>query len=79
MQKDKEDKMPDEKKLLTRRTFIKIAAGTGAGVLLSGCESELFTFLEPKTAGAAESPLTTYPNRDWEKVYRNVYEEDSHF
>jgi nitrate reductase alpha subunit len=79
MQKDKEDKMPDDKKFLTRRTFIKIAAGTGAGVLLSGCESELFTFLEPKTAGAAESPLTTYPNRDWEKVYRNVYEEDSHF
>jgi len=79
MQKDKKDKMPDDKKLLTRRTFIKIAAGTGAGVLLSGCESELFTFLEAKTAGAAESPLTTYPNRDWEKVYRNVYEEDSHF
>ncbi len=79
MQKDKKDKLSDHKKLLTRRTFIKIAAGTGAGVLLSGCESDLFNFLEPKAAGAAESPLTTYPDRDWEKVYRNVYAFDSQF
>jgi nitrate reductase alpha subunit len=79
MQKDKKDKMPQASKLLSRRTFIKIAAGTGAGMLLSGCESDLFTFLAPRTANATESPLVTYPNRDWEKVYRNVYEEDSHF
>lgn len=79
MQKDTNGEIPKNSKAVTRRTFMKIAAGTGAGMLLSGWESDLFTFLGPGTAGATENPLTTYPNRDWERVYRNIYEEDSHF
>jgi len=79
MKKGKRYKMPEDSKRLTRRAFMKVAAGSGAGVLLSGWEFELFNFLKPKTANASESPLEFYPDRDWEKVYRNIYEADSQF
>jgi len=54
---------------------LTIAAGAGAGILLSGCDTKLFTFLKPKS----DSPLEFYPDRNWEAVYRNIYKEDSHF
>ena len=54
---------------------MKITAGAGAGVLLTGFQSDLFAFLKPNT----DSPLETYPDRDWEKVYRNIYEADSDY
>ena len=68
-------KSDNTKSLLSRRAFIKIAAGTGVGILLAGCERDLVTFMEPKT----DSPLETYPDRNWETVYRNIYEADSDF
>ncbi len=60
---------------LSRRKFLKLTAGTGAGILLAGCDTKLFTFLKPKS----DSPLEFYPDRDWESVYRNIYSDDSHF
>ncbi len=62
---------------LSRRSFLKIAAGTSVGMLLSACQDDLATLMEPKI----DNPLVSYPNRDWEKVYRNIYttESDFHF
>lgn len=72
--KDKEENTEDSKAQLSRRAFLTITAGTGAGLLLPGCE-KLFNFLKPKQGTSPDA----YPNRDWEKVYRNIYKEDSHF
>ncbi|MEK6699771.1 MAG: molybdopterin-dependent oxidoreductase [Nitrospirota bacterium] len=76
MKKEKqEDGKEDNTKGISRRGFLTIAAGTGAGVLLAGCDTNLFNFLKPKS----DNPLESYPDRNWEKVYRNIYKEDSHF
>ena len=78
MHKDKKSNIDEEyAETLSRRKFLTIAAG--AGVMLSGTELGLFNFLKPKSAHASESPLTTYPDRDWESVYRNIYETDSNY
>lgn len=79
MEKDAQDApeaAPQEQQRgLSRRAFLTLAAGAGASVVLSGCDTGLFNFLKPKSDGSLEA----YPNRDWEKVYRNIYKEDSHF
>ena len=75
MAKDEKEDAGGKECLLSRRTFLTLAAGAGAGIIISGCESNLFNFLKPKK----ESPLEAYPNRDWEKIFRNIYKEDSHF
>lgn len=74
-QKKKDDATDEASEALSRRSFLAFAAGTGAGIILSGCDSGLFNFLKPKK----DSTLEGYPARDWEKVYRNIYKEDSHF
>ena len=74
-QKKKDDATDEASEALSRRSFLAFAAGTGAGIILSGCDSSLFNFLKPKK----DSTLEGYPARDWEKVYRNIYKEDSHF
>ena len=74
-QKKKDDATDEVSGALSRRSFLAFAAGTGAGIILSGCDSSLFNFLKPKK----DSTLEGYPARDWEKVYRNIYKEDSHF
>ena len=67
--------MEKKRSEVTRRNFIKAAAGTG--VLLAGAEAHaLFKFLKPFDD---VNPLAEYPDRDWERVYRNIYQEDSHF
>jgi nitrate reductase / nitrite oxidoreductase, alpha subunit len=60
---------------VSRRAFLKMTAGAGAGLFLAGCRSDLATFLEPKSG----SPLESYPDRNWEMVYRNIYSADSEF
>jgi nitrate reductase alpha subunit len=76
MKKQKqEDGKEDGRKGISRRGFLTIAAGSGAGIVLAGCDSGLFNFLQPKS----DSPLEFYPDRNWEAVYRNIYKEDSHF
>ena len=63
---------------LSRRSFLQIAAGAGAGVLFSQSEAfgELFGFMKPVDLA---SPLGGYPNRGWEKSYRDLYQHDSTF
>lgn len=56
---------------LTRRDFLK--SGSALGALLFGN----FTLLE--SLATVENPLEFYPNRGWEKVYRDQYSYDSTF
>ncbi len=63
---------------LTRRSFLRVALLSGAGTLLAQGEAfgRLFTFFEPLDPG---NPLAGYPNRGWERSYRDLYEVDSTF
>jgi len=63
---------------LSRRSFLQLALTSGAGLVLSQCGplSSLFNFLQPFDH---ENPLSGYPNRDWEKVYRDLFSYDSTF
>src|SRR3989338_2213938 len=69
---------------VSRREFLKKSAGS----LLAGYIA--LQFLEEAAAKTAvkslgtlvptvDNPLSYYPNRDWEKEYRNLFKEDSHF
>ncbi len=60
---------------ITRREFLKKAGMGGAAVAL--LSSSAYAFLKPIVA--IDNPLEHYPDRDWEKVYRNQYKYDSSF
>jgi nitrate reductase alpha subunit len=64
---------------ITRRSFLKRAAAAGAGLALA----DTLTF-EPWHLEAADpvvigDPFKVFPDRGWEKVYRNLYQPDSTF
>ncbi len=62
-----------------RRTFLKSAAVAGAGFAVSdvfGLRSRHLEATEPTTVG---DPFRTFPNRDWEQVYRDLFTPDSSF
>lgn len=61
---------------MTRREFLKVtgAAGMGAWLTLKGVH---LWALEP--ADDIENPLGFYPDRDWEKIYRDQYRYDRTF
>lgn len=60
---------------LQRRQFLKGLFGTGA-VVASQAHAGSLKFLQPL---AVDNPLKGYPNRDWEKTYRNIFNADSSF
>ena len=72
--------MVNEKKPATqvsRRTFLSHMAAAGAGALvLTNAATSAAKMLKPWNI---ENPLNAYPNRDWEKVYRNLYASESSF
>jgi len=61
---------------LTRRKFLKVSGVTSLGVAL-GFNKLSFGMLKP--IETIENPLAHYPNRDWEKIYRDQYRYDSTF
>ncbi len=62
---------------ITRRRFLFQMAAGGAGMTLISKQAVAATrLLEPLTI---DNPLSGYPNRDWEKAYRNLYGYDSSF
>lgn len=69
---------PEPGQGLSRRSFLKTASGVGAGVLFSQTAAfgELFGFMQPLHV---DSPLAGYPNRGWEKTFRDLYQADSTF
>jgi len=62
-------------KNLSRRDFIKRSGMVGAGV--AAIHMLPLRFLQAQEAIA--NPLAHYPNRDWERIYRNQYAYDSTF
>lgn len=61
---------------LSRRDFLKLAlaaGGAGSAALLA----RNLAFLEE--IQTIENPLASYPNRDWEKAYRDLFKFDSKF
>ncbi|MBI5949759.1 MAG: molybdopterin-dependent oxidoreductase [Chloroflexi bacterium] len=61
---------------INRRSFLKLGGATAAGITALYMERQL-AFLQ--SAPGIDNPLAHYPNRDWEKVYRDQYKYDSSF
>ena len=62
---------------MERRRFLQLAAMAGLGAAAS--PRELFAqyrFLAPLKV---DNPLAAYPNRDWERIYRDIYRTDRTF
>ena len=61
---------------LTRREFLKISAATVTALSTLGSRGLSLSNLGPIIVG---NPLDYYPERDWEKVYRDQYSYDSSY
>ena len=62
---------------LSRRHFLEIASAAGFGsiVLLRDLLAQ-YRYLAPVSV---ENPLAAYPNRDWERMYRDIFRHDRTF
>jgi nitrate reductase / nitrite oxidoreductase, alpha subunit len=62
---------------LSRRRFLQLAGLSGLGVALTPSElMAQYRFLAPIKV---DNPLAAYPNRDWERMYRDIYRHDRTF
>src|SRR4030095_13575670 len=61
----------------SRRDFIKRSRLVGAG--LAAAQMLPLHFLQAQTIEEVANPLAAYPNRGWEKIYRNQYAYDRSF
>ena len=61
---------------INRRDFLKLTGGATAGVVALGKAGLALRQLAPVSVG---NPLDTYPDRDWEGVYRDQYHYDRSF
>jgi nitrate reductase alpha subunit len=59
---------------LTRREFLKIGAASAAALLLNG---PMLSLLHAQDG--VDNPLEAYPDRGWEKIYRDQFRYDSTF
>jgi len=59
---------------LSRRGFLKAAAAAGFGAVVS--TGDLMAQYQHLRALRVENPLAQYPNRDWERVYRDIFQAD---
>ncbi len=62
---------------LSRRRFLKMAGAAGFGALAS--PADLFAQYRYLAPVAVANPLASYPNRDWERMYRDIYRHDRTF
>ncbi|MDD5181437.1 MAG: molybdopterin-dependent oxidoreductase, partial [Gallionellaceae bacterium] len=67
--------MKELKNNFGRRSFLKLSATAG----LLAMANRAFAASPFLTPVVVDNPLKAYPSRDWEKVYRDMYHEDSHF
>ena len=61
----------------SRRQFLKWAAAAGFGAAAN--PTELLAQYRYLTPVAVPNPLAAYPNRDWERMYRDIYRHDRSF
>src|SRR5512144_2283956 len=61
----------------SRRDFIRTSGLVGAGI--AAAQMLPLRFLQAQTAAELANPLAQYPNREWEKLYRNQYAYDRSF
>lgn len=65
---------------ITRRDFLKVAGVTGVGLAALGSGAGYGAkLLEPTKATKVQNPIESYPDRNWEEVYRNIYRFDREF
>ncbi|MBI1965304.1 MAG: molybdopterin-dependent oxidoreductase [Betaproteobacteria bacterium] len=62
---------------LSRRRFLKLAGAAGFGAVVS--PAELFAQYRYLAPVSVANPLKDYPNRDWERIYRDIYRHDRTF
>lgn len=62
-------------KKITRKQFLKISAASIAGLALSKPLLASLKFIPVEI----DDPLAYYPERDWERIYRDQFNYDSHF
>jgi nitrate reductase / nitrite oxidoreductase, alpha subunit len=67
--------MADET-VLSRRSLLRGAAMAGAALGARGAAADTLRFLLPMQV---DNPLAYYPDRDWERTYRNILKPDSSF
>lgn len=61
----------------SRRRFLQMAGAAGFGALATSAELfAQYRFLAPVRI---DNPLADYPNRDWERMYRDIYRTDKSF
>jgi nitrate reductase alpha subunit len=65
------------KQALSRREFLKLAGLAGFGVIAT--PSDLFAQYGALGPVSVKNPLTDYPNRGWEKMYRDIFHTDGKF
>lgn len=70
--------MSDDKQklVISRRDFLSMIPVAYAGVLLSTLPKEVLALQYIGPIDPTINPLQTYPNRDWEKLYRDLYTPD---
>ncbi len=61
---------------ISRRSFLKWFGGGAAALTASTAFAESFTFFNPYEV---QNPLAHYPNRGWEKIFRDLWNYDSEF
>ncbi|GFP18847.1 nitrate reductase / nitrite oxidoreductase, alpha subunit [Candidatus Hakubella thermalkaliphila] len=59
---------------ITRREFVKMGMASMAGLFLRGLELSSLQFVPE-----VDNPLDSYPERGWEKIYRDQFRYDSTF
>ncbi|MCQ3980634.1 MAG: hypothetical protein DPW09_45080, partial [Anaerolineae bacterium] len=57
----------------SRRDFLKLSGASALALALSEPQLQLLTPIQ------VDNPLAGYPDRGWEKIYRNQYQYDSSF
>ncbi len=60
----------------SRRRFLKLAGATLGSAVSSKVAMAEYRYLAPVNV---ENPLAAYPNRDWERIYRDIYRTDTRF
>lgn len=62
---------------LSRRDFLKLAGAAGLGSAI--IPQDLFAQYRYLAPVSVPNPLAAYPNRDWERMYRDIFRHDKTF